>query len=97
MKIHHIVTYVCCAISLLLSLFCLFKSLNLSRKINSVSDFINGEVFSTKFQSMLNNYFSDINNTKFVFEPIVPFIQEMLQNKVAIVHQEAEEMGVLFV
>ena len=79
MNVESIVAYVCCAIAIVLALFCLFKILNLTRKINSVSDFINGEAFSTKFHSLLANYFSDSKNTKFVFEPIVPFMKDILK------------------
>jgi hypothetical protein len=94
-QIQSIVNYVCCAISVILSAFCLFKVLNSSRKINSVSDFINGEVFSVKFQAMLSNYFSEPKNTKSVLEPIIPWIRQNLENDKQI--KIAETVGVLFV
>lgn len=80
MKAVHIVTYVCTSLTLIITLFCLFKTLNLRRKVESVSDFVNGEVFSTRFQTMLSNYFADVNNTKFVFEPVLPWFRDSLEH-----------------
>jgi hypothetical protein len=71
----NIVSYVCNAISIALSLFCLFKILNLTRKITALSDFATSDVFSVRFQTMISNYFSEIKNTKFVLEPILPWLR----------------------
>lgn len=75
-----IVNYICCSISILVSLFCLFKVLNSSRKLNSLADFMHGEVFSVRFESLMMNFFGDDKNTKAIFEPIVPWFKERLQN-----------------
>lgn len=92
-----IVVYVCTTCSVLISLFALFKCLNLSRKINSVADFINGEIFSIRFQSMLSNYFSDEKNRRFVLEPMVPWLDEVLAKKTNESEERKVNEGVLFV
>lgn len=74
----NIVMYVMSSIAILLVLYCLFKVFNLSRKINSVSDFINGEVFSGKFHSILSNYFADESHTKLLLAPLMPWIREVV-------------------
>jgi hypothetical protein len=74
----NIVMYVLCGLTILLVLYCLFKVFNISRKINSVSDFMNGEVFSSKFHSILSNYFADEKHTKLLLEPLMPWIREVI-------------------
>jgi len=77
-NVFNIVSYVVGGIAIILVLYCLFKVFNLSRKIHSVSDFVNGEIFSGKFHNILSNYFSDESHTKLLLEPIMPWIREIV-------------------
>lgn len=74
----NIVSYSIGGITLLLVAFCLFKVFNLSRKVHSVSDFVNGEIFSTKFHQILTNYFSDETYTKLLLDPLTPYIKDVI-------------------
>lgn len=65
-----IVTCVLSGIAIILSLYCLFKNFNLSRKVHTVSDFLNGEVFSGRFHTILSNYFANPENTRPLLEPL---------------------------
>lgn len=76
-----IVSYVLNSIVLLLVLYCLFALWNMKRKVNSVADFVNGEVFSEKFQMMLNNFFANQTNTRRVFEPIASLMRDILAHR----------------
>jgi hypothetical protein len=73
--------YVLGTVTLIIVIYCLFKNINLSRKINSVSDFINGEIFSEKFHSILSNYLSNPNHAKLLLEPLLPLVNEIITEK----------------
>lgn len=81
MQVHNIAVYVLCGVIILLMAYCLFKVFNLSRKVNSVSDFINGEIFSSKFHDILSDYLSNQTNTKLLLAPIMPWIREVVFNE----------------
>jgi hypothetical protein len=68
-------------IAIILVLYCMFKVWNLSRKVHSVSDFVNGEIFSSKFHAILSNYFADEEHTKMLLEPITPWIRELVMQE----------------
>lgn len=81
MQLCNIITYIVCGLTALLALFCLFKVLNVSRKVHSVSDFINGEIFSSKFHQILNNYFSNEQYTKILLDPLTPYIRDVIMKQ----------------
>ena len=55
----------------ILVILLLFKTINLSYKVNTVSDFINGEVFSTKFYELVQNYFSNKQHVQDLLDPFI--------------------------
>jgi hypothetical protein len=76
LSVQNIFAYVCSSIAFLIAVFCLFKVMNTSRKINSLADFIHGEVFSVRFESLLTAFFADEKNTKIVLEPVLPWLRD---------------------
>ena len=73
-----ILTCVLSGVAIILGLYCVFKSFNLGRKVNTVSDFVNGEVFSGRFHTILSNYFANEDNSKRLLEPTLPWLRDLL-------------------
>lgn len=72
-----IVGYVLNSVTLIISIYLLFRVLNMSRKIHSVADFINSEVFTDKFNNLVLNFFADVKNTRKVLEPVAPLLRDL--------------------
>ena len=87
MQVGNIICYVVCGLTCLLTLFCFFKVLNVSRKVHSVSDFINGEIFSSKFHQILTNYFSNEQYTKILLDPLTPYIRDVIMKQCYVVEE----------
>ena len=81
MNTANIVSYVIGGVSILIALFCLFKVLAVSRKVQAVSEFVNGEIFSSKFHQILTNYFSNEKYTKLLLDPLTPYIRDVIMKQ----------------
>lgn len=55
----------------ILVIFLFFKVFNLSFKVHNVSDFVNGEVFSTRFYEMVQNYFNNKAKVRDLLDPVL--------------------------
>ena len=97
MQIAHIISYIVGGISLLIALFCLFKVLNVSRKVHSVSDFVNGEIFSSKFHQILTNYFSNEQYTRLLLDPLTPYIRDVIMKQCDPDHKIKDMDGLFFI
>jgi hypothetical protein len=95
-KAHHVASYVLNSIAVLLVVYCLFKVFNLSRKVHSVGDFVHSEFFSSKFSSMILNYFADATNARRVLEPVAHVLRDIVHEDKHPTRPQAET-GVIFI
>lgn len=74
MNAHIIVLYVIMALILLGLILLCIKLFNLSYKITALNTFLEGQVFSSKFHQVLNNYFSQQENMEIILEHLFPLL-----------------------
>ena len=82
-----------CILSILVA-FVIFKIFNLSFKVNTVSDFVNGEVFSTKFYELVQNYFTNKEYVRELLDPVLDIYAKSKNEKFGI--SKSDKIGEIF-
>lgn len=78
----------------ILMAFVIFKIFNLSFKVNTVSDFINGEVFSTKFYELVQNYFTNKEYVRELLDPVLDIYAKINDEKFGV--SKSDKIGEIF-
>ena len=91
LNVHTIISYVLIGITLIGCVYLFVKDWVVEKKINRLTEFVHWDLFSDHFHHVLSNFFMDETNTKFLIDPLLPVLQQIMMKNFEVPKKSKKE------